>query len=186
MSTQVRPAARSAAELDWWGAVFIAVTGSAWHFVYAWSGDNSLLGLVAPVNESVWEHTKLVAIPSLLWNALAAHRLTPLSRLAWAAFLEACAGPAIIVAGYYAYTAVLGRGWFVADMLLFFTAVAVGRLVNRTVRTGHGRAASTAVSLALIGTLLGCFAWLTVAPPPWDPFAVPQGYGAGAQVDHGG
>lgn len=42
------------------GFVLVAVVGTLWHFVYDLSGGSWLVGLVAPVNESVWEHTKLV------------------------------------------------------------------------------------------------------------------------------
>ena len=36
----------------------IVIAGTLLHFVYGWSGRNLLVGLVSPVNESVWEHTK--------------------------------------------------------------------------------------------------------------------------------
>jgi Family of unknown function (DUF6512) len=38
----------------------IVIAGTLQHFVYGWSGQNALVGLVSPVNESVWEHTKLL------------------------------------------------------------------------------------------------------------------------------
>lgn len=33
------------------------------HFAYELSGDNVIVSLIAPVNESVWEHLKLIFIP---------------------------------------------------------------------------------------------------------------------------
>ncbi len=33
------------------------------HFVYDLSGHNTIVGIFAPVNESVWEHLKLILIP---------------------------------------------------------------------------------------------------------------------------
>ena len=163
----------SGTRLDWWGALFILVVGTLWHFVYQWSGDNPLLGWLAPVNESVWEHVKLVAIPSLIWNGLAAARLPHRNRLAWAAFLEACTGPAVIVAGYYVYSSLLGRGWFVMDIALFVAAVAAGRLVNHRVRQGSHRVPGTLPALVLIAGLLAAFAAFTVWPPELPVFEEP-------------
>lgn len=46
------------------------ILGTLIHFVYEWSGDNLIIGLVAPVNESIWEHLKLVLLPSTLFGIL--------------------------------------------------------------------------------------------------------------------
>ncbi|HVB45893.1 MAG TPA: DUF6512 family protein [Streptosporangiaceae bacterium] len=45
--------------------LMIVVAGTLLHFVYAWSGRTLAVGLLSPVNESVWEHTKLLVIPVL-------------------------------------------------------------------------------------------------------------------------
>jgi hypothetical protein len=49
------------------GSISMVPAGSALHFVYGWSSQNALVGLFAPVNESIWEHAKLVFLPPLLW-----------------------------------------------------------------------------------------------------------------------
>ena len=46
-------------------AVLCAGLGTLMHYVYEWSGKNLFVGLFAPVNESVWEHLKLLVIPLL-------------------------------------------------------------------------------------------------------------------------
>ena len=45
------------------GALFVLVTGTALHFVYGWSGGHPVAGALSAVNESVWEHMKLVFVP---------------------------------------------------------------------------------------------------------------------------
>ena len=37
------------------------------HFIYEWSGNQMVVGIFAPVNESVWEHLKLTYWPMLIW-----------------------------------------------------------------------------------------------------------------------
>ena len=36
------------------GFIFTAVFGTLSHFFYDWSGENPLIGLISPVNESTW------------------------------------------------------------------------------------------------------------------------------------
>lgn len=47
--------------------IIIGTAGTLWHFVYEWSGENPIIGAIAPVNESVWEHLKLLFFPSLFY-----------------------------------------------------------------------------------------------------------------------
>ena len=45
------------------GILCVSILGTLLHFTYRWSGRNPLIGLIAPVNESVWEHMKLLFFP---------------------------------------------------------------------------------------------------------------------------
>ena len=47
-------------------AIVVFVLGTLAHFVYDWSGQNSFIGLLTPVNESTWEHMKLLFFPMLI------------------------------------------------------------------------------------------------------------------------
>ena len=44
------------------GILCVSILGTLLHFTYRWSGRNPL---IAPVNESVWEHMKLLFFPML-------------------------------------------------------------------------------------------------------------------------
>ncbi len=55
-----------------WEGIFVVsvcAVGSLLHFVYRWSGKKLFAGFVSPVNESTWEHLKLLFFPSLLFGA---------------------------------------------------------------------------------------------------------------------
>lgn len=49
------------------GCLVIIMIAGPLHFAYEWSGENFLVSLVAPVNESIWEHLKMIYWPTLLW-----------------------------------------------------------------------------------------------------------------------
>ena len=42
--------------------------GNLLHFVYDWTGQSPVAGALAAVNESVWEHMKLLTTPWVLWS----------------------------------------------------------------------------------------------------------------------
>ena len=50
------------------GILFTLIIGTLLHFTYEWSGENPFVALYSPVNESVWEHLKLLFFPVLLYT----------------------------------------------------------------------------------------------------------------------
>ncbi|WBW99138.1 DUF6512 family protein [Oceanirhabdus sp. W0125-5] len=52
------------------GIIVIFIIGSLWHNIYEILGENTLIGMIAPVNESKWEHWKLGLAPVLIYGAI--------------------------------------------------------------------------------------------------------------------
>ena len=77
--------------------VAIVVAGALLHFVYGWSSRNALVGLVSPVNESVWEHTKRLVVPLVVAGVVEAVLLRDVRRVAWAVLVESLLGALAIV-----------------------------------------------------------------------------------------
>ncbi len=95
------------------GAFFVLVTGTLAHFLYDWSGENPIVGLFTPVNESIWEHMKLLFFPMLLYSAVLVLRFKDkepcmMCSLCFGNLL----GTFLIPVLYYTYTAVLHRDFF--------------------------------------------------------------------------
>lgn len=149
------------------GLVFLLLVGSAWHFVHAATGDSTLVGLVAPINESVWEHTKLIAIPMLIWAAIVGSRTRRLPPALVGGVAGGLVGTLLMVVGYYGYVAVLGRGWFPMDMVLFAVCALAALTVLERVRVHD---ASAVLAAVLVAVELAAFAVLTTAPPDWPLF----------------
>ena len=53
---------------EWIGLIFTLAVGNLLHFVYDWSGESRLVAAFSSVNESVWEHMKLLAVPYILFS----------------------------------------------------------------------------------------------------------------------
>ena len=59
--------------LFWWeaaGFLFVGVMGVLLHFLYEWSGGNLFAAVVSGVNESTWEHMKLLFVPTALFTVV--------------------------------------------------------------------------------------------------------------------
>ena len=49
-----------------YGILFISLLGCILHSVYDLSGKLIIIGLIAPINESIWEHLKLAFFPTII------------------------------------------------------------------------------------------------------------------------
>ncbi len=150
----------------------IVIAGTVLHFVYGWSGQNALVGLVSPVNESVWEHTKLLVFPVVAVGTVEAVLLRDVRRVAWATLVKAILGALAIVAVFYAYTGALGTGpilW--VDITSFVLVVAGGQwLYLRVLLSGQIPVPPAVVSLLGLLALLVLYGIWTVAPPDLPVF----------------
>ncbi|HUT80650.1 MAG TPA: DUF6512 family protein [Candidatus Bathyarchaeia archaeon] len=52
------------------GGVAIFSLGALWHFIFAWTDGWAPIGWLLPVNESVWEHVKLMFWPALIFYGI--------------------------------------------------------------------------------------------------------------------
>ena len=51
-------------------AIFAIILGTILHFTYDWSGNNAFVGALSSINESTWEHLKLVFYPMLITSII--------------------------------------------------------------------------------------------------------------------
>ena len=164
------------------GGVFAAVMGTLLHFAYTWSGENRLVAVVAAVNESTWEHMKLLFVPVFFWSVVQLwfHGQNYPNFLAVRA-AAALAGLALIPVLYYTYTGILGQQLPWANILIFALAVAVTFWVDyRLLTVGWGgRQWQQMAGLLLLWAVAFLFVYCTFYPvklPLWqDP--VTGGYG---------
>lgn len=146
--------------------IFISVLGVLLHFTYEWSGDNAVVGFFSAVNESTWEHLKLLFFPMLFLTILEVFfrgSLLPSNYLS-ARVLGILAGMAGIVIGFYTLQGVLGRNYDPLNIALYFAGVFLALWVeNRQYSKGTGFSQGCAALLLLVLTV--CFFVFTFYPP---------------------
>ena len=54
------------------GFVFVSIIGTLAHFVYEWTNKCVIAAFFCPINESPWEHLKLIFFPYLIWTVIQA------------------------------------------------------------------------------------------------------------------
>ena len=54
--------------MNYLGVLFTILLGTLLHFTYALSGENQIVAVFSTVNESTWEHLKLLFWPTFLWS----------------------------------------------------------------------------------------------------------------------
>ena len=106
------------------GFIFTSALGTLSHFFYDWSDQNLLIGLISPVNESTWEHMKLVFFPILSWSFFIPHPVSESSpSLRPALLLGGLSGTFLIPVLFYTYSGILGHNITWIDITIFFISV---------------------------------------------------------------
>lgn len=157
------------------GFIFVVIVGSLLHFVYQWSGNNLIVGMISPVNESTWEHLKLLFIPMLLFSIIEYLFIGKLFPTFFTAkSFGVILGMFAIVAVFYTYTGIVGKHYLWADILTFMIGVAAAyryswKIISKyQVRNGMDWVGSIVIAILLI-----CFVVFTFFPPQIPLFLDP-------------
>lgn len=106
------------------GLLFVSILGTLSHFLYEWSGNNKIVGLFSPVNESIWEHIKLFIFPMLIYSFFMSRKLKPeFPCINSALLLGTIVGCLLIPILYYTYTGVIGYDLAAIDIAIFYISV---------------------------------------------------------------
>lgn len=152
-------------------AMLVFVTGAATHFLFDATGRWPPLGWLAPVNESLWEHIKMVFWPALIIDGFAGRRLPSVSHRLVCTATSACIGTLLIVPLFHAYTGILGHHHLVADVAIFAIAVASGHWMGYRIALGPVPSAGSVIAAgALALSLAAALVVFTYSPPPMEVF----------------
>lgn len=149
------------------------------HFLYDWTNKSIWSALVSGVNESTWEHMKLLFFPMFIF-AVIESRLFKERKNFWCVKLKGVLlGLMLIPVIFYTYNGVFGKSPDFINISIFFVAAAVSyiyetRILNRENECKHPKAGF--LLLCSIGVLFIIFTFFTPKIPLFmDP--VTGGYG---------
>lgn len=115
------------------GLLWTLAAGNLLHFVYDWTGKRVAAALFSAVNESTWEHMKLLAVPWILFSIVECIALRSGGTTAPRA-AGLLAGLAAIPLLFYGYKGIVGKGSMIVDILIFQVAVLLAFWVSWTLQ----------------------------------------------------
>ncbi|MBQ0037638.1 MAG: hypothetical protein KBS74_03100 [Clostridiales bacterium] len=156
------------------GLFFVLVLGNLLHFVYDWTGQNAVAAAFSAVNESTWEHMKLLAVPWIVWS-LMEWAVTRQGSVPFARAMGLLTGLAAIPALFYTYQGVLGRNIDWVNILIFQLAVLLAFAVSRWLkgRERFGGKLWQVAGLVILLAVGAAFAVWTYRPPELAIFTDP-------------
>lgn len=107
------------------------VLGTLLHFTYMLSGENKIVALFSAVNESVWEHLKLLYFPMLLSTIIGLFYFgKKVPNFLCSKTIGIIVALIFTTVFFFTYTGILGRNIAIIDIALFFFAVVFGELIS--------------------------------------------------------
>lgn len=158
------------------GFLFTAAAGTLLHFLYDLSGESSFFAAVSAVNESVWEHMKLLFVPMFVVTLAEMTVFGDRYRCFWRVkLLGILVGLLLIPVIHYTYTGVLGMriGWL--DIATFYVAAAAAYVLETKLLPRCSRPSGMLElgAMILVWALAFLFLFMTYAPPEIPLFQDP-------------
>ena len=155
--------------------LFTALAGTLLHFLFDWSGQFPIVGAISAVNESVWEHMKLLYFPMLIAALVQRPILSTQRHQFWCVkLLGILTGLMLIPALYYTYTGALGIHLTWIDISIFYIAAAAAYLLETHLLLPERRhSCPSALAAALAAAIAFAFLFFTFFPPHLPVFQDP-------------
>lgn len=156
--------------------LFTALAGTLLHFVYDAFPDFPLTAVVSSVNESVWEHMKLLYFPMFAAALVERPFLAPYHQDFWCIkLLGVLTGLLLIPALYYTYTGALGIHLTWVDISIFYVAAALAHLLETRllINEQHRVCHFSRIAMLLTVALAFVFLFFTYFPPKLPIFRDP-------------
>lgn len=115
--------------------LFIFFFGNLSHFIYNLTGNLTFVGAFFPVNESVWEHLKLLLIPVIFWWELfyiinKGKLLIDRDKWFFATIIALLSSMIFQLSFFYLYTGSLGIESLIIDISIFLFSVILGQFIG--------------------------------------------------------
>ena len=107
--------------------LIISVAGTLLHFAYDWSHQNKRVGVIAAVNESTWEHTKIAIFPMFVTMFVDGFWWSNTPNYFIGKLLSIVAVMILISALFYGYRAFAPKSILVVDIAIFYIAIFAGQ-----------------------------------------------------------
>lgn len=158
------------------GFLFTAVAGILLHFLYNWSNQRALVAPFSAVNESIWEHMKLLYVPMFLFALVERQFIGDEYENYWCVKLAGILlGLTLIPVLYYSYTGIFGVQVDWINIVIFFVAATTTYLFETWLLKKEDRKCFSPLLALFVLCLIGyAFVIWTYTPPAIPLFQDPM------------
>ena len=145
---------------------FLFILGSLLHFAYNWSNKNKLVGLFAPVNESIFEHSKLILIPLILfWSImyLFVNDQVNIDNYFFAMLISILTSIICVISFYYTYEGILGKNKELLNILDLLFSLFIGQIIANHIYQ-YSKGITSTLSIFIIIIIVVIFIYFTYKP----------------------
>ena len=145
--------------------IFTFILGSLLHFTYTLSGNNPVVAIFSSINESVWEHLKLLFFPMLLTTIIGCFYIGKEEpNFLCSKTIGILVSMVFMVIFFYTYTGILGKNIPAIDIASFFIATIVGEFVSYVLIVNKFKCNNVIAIITLI-LIFTCFIIFTYFTP---------------------
>ena len=154
--------------------IIFIILGTLLHFTYEWSGENVIVGVFSAVNESTWEHLKLIFYPMLLMAIIGYFVIGKRTDNYWFAQTVGILIAIIFtIIFFYTYTGVIGTNIDWLNISTFVISVFIGGYATYKILISRKRYNAECISIIFLIILLCSFILYTFNPQQISLFRDP-------------
>ena len=144
--------------------IFTFILGILLHFTYDLSGNNPIIAIFSSINESVWEHLKLLFFPMTLTLIIGYFYFgKSIPNFICSKTLGIIFSIIFTIIFFYTYTGILGKKIAFIDILSFFIATILGELLSYILIINNFKC-NKHISIFVLIILFFCFIIFTFNP----------------------
>lgn len=154
-------------------AIFVCIAGTLLHFTYEFFGQNIFVASFSAVNESVWEHLKLLFFPMLLTTIIGYFYIGKnVPNFLCSKLLEIITSMLFIIIFFCTYTGIIGKSIVFIDIASFFVAVILGEYLAYKLMVSNFKC-NNIIAIIILTIILMCFVVFTYHTPKIEIFRDP-------------
>ena len=165
---------RSISLWELWGFATVALGGTLLHFLYEWLGEKKWIAALSGVNESTWEHMKLLFWPMFIFTIVQSFFFGDRKDF-WCVKLKGILlGLTLIPVIFYTYNGVIGKSPDWLNIAIFFICDAIAYVYEtRQFKKDISVCAKKRLAITILCVIAILFIVFTFATPEINIFKDP-------------
>lgn len=149
--------------------ILTIILGTILHFTYQLSNENLIVGFFSPINESTWEHLKMLISPMILFSIIEYFLYGKnIQNFFSVRALSILIGMFLITSLFYTYTGILGNNYLIVDILIFILSIVISYYFSYKFFNKNFLNSNNSNFIGLIGIFILVFAMIYFTSNPLD------------------